>query len=555
MCGLGGRPSLPHTMIVLHPILSVVLLVWQMSKATKNMIMVVGSTNLDLTTTTQILPSIGETVLGKQFSVSCGGKGANQAVAAAALGLAPVSMVCRVGSDHFGNNLLSNFKKFGVQFDEKTTVLKDVPSGVASILVDSNSGDNMITVAPGANHKLTKEEVRQAIVDAAPSQILVQLEILPEVALEALQAGTEIGATTILNAAPAPEGWSLQDPGMDFFKNIEILIVNESELARTCQGVSGDEKALSEHLLTLGIGRAVVVTLGSRGALVTEKTESGVTSKSVDAPASLPAREEPVVNTVGAGDSFCGALAAYMSAGLTIVEASQYACGVASMTVRKEGAQSSYPSYDELPDCLKLPGSKKRKVAKPTITFVTGNKKKLEEVKQILSVGSELPFEVTNKKIDLPELQGDPFEIAKEKCKLAAKEVDGAVLTEDTSLCFNALNGMPGPYIKWFLENCGHDGLNKMLDGFDDRSGFAQTIVAFTTGPEDEVHVFEGRTNGHIVLPRGPLDFGWDPIFEPDEGEGKTYAEMTKAFKNSISHRGRSFTKLRAFLLEQYPID
>ena len=194
----------------------------------------------------------------------------------------------------------------------------------------------------------------------------------------------------------------------------------------------------------------------------------------------------------------------------------------------------------------------KQKLMKPTLTFVTGNKQKLQEVKQILAAGEEVPFEVTNKKIDLPELQGDPFEIAKEKCRLAAKAVNGAVLTEDTSLCFNALNGMPGPYIKWFLEKCGHDGLNKMLDGFEDRSAYAQTIVAFAEGPGKEVHVFEGRTDGKIVSARGSLDFGWDPIFEPNEGEGKTYAEMPKEAKNAISHRGRSFAKVRDFLLERY---
>ena len=157
------------------------------------------------------------------------------------------------------------------------------------------------------------------------------------------------------------------------------------------------------------------------------------------------------------------------------------------MTVRKDGAQTSYPSYDEFPDCLKLSTSLKRqKMAKPTVTFVTGNKKKLDEVKQILGGGKELPFELTNRKIDLPELQGEPFEIAREKCILAANQINGAVLTEDTSLCFNALNSMPGVYIKWFLEKCGHEGLNKMLDGFDDRSGYAQTIVAYTAGPGEE---------------------------------------------------------------------
>ena len=185
------------------------------------------------------------------------------------------------------------------------------------------------------------------------------------------------------------------------------------------------------------------------------------------------------------------------------------------------------------------------------LTFVTGNKNKLKEVRQILSSSGDFPFELTSQKIDLPELQGDdPAEIAKEKCRLAAAEVKGPCFTEDTSLCFHALNGLPGPYIKWFLEKCGHDGLNKMLVGFDDTSAYAQTVFAFTTGPDRPVHVFDGRTAGKIVPPRGSLDFGWDPIFEPDEGEGKTYAEMEKGEKNKISHRGRSLTKLCSYLVE-----
>jgi inosine triphosphate pyrophosphatase len=344
----------------------------------------------------------------------------------------------------------------------------------------------------------------------------------------------------------------LEDPGREFFPFVDILILNETELQKVCQGKEGDEETLAKSLLPK-VGIAVIVTLGSRGAMIVEKKGDDVHIDYAEAPEDLPARKEPVKNTVGAGDSFCGALSSYLSTGLTLAEASGYACGIASMTVRKDGAQTSYPTYDELPPCLRLDEKRRKTTIKPCVTFVTGNKKKLEEVKQILGSGEELSFELTNRKIDLPELQGDPFEIAKEKCRLAAKEINGAVLTEDTSLCFNALNGMPGPYIKWFLENCSHNGLNRMLDGFDDRSGYAQTIVAYSPGPGCEVEVFEGRTDGKIVQPRGPLDFGWDPIFEPDEGDGKTYAEMTKAFKNSISHRGRSFEKARKYLMENGP--
>jgi len=204
----------------------------------------------------------------------------------------------------------------------------------------------------------------------------------------------------------------------------------------------------------------------------------------------------------------------------------------------------------ELQDSLTVrpePLSKRQKLNK-VITFVTGNKKKLEEVQRILFSDTTKDFSLTNAKIDLPELQGDPLNIATEKCKAAAEIINGAVIIEDTSLCFTALKELPGPYIKWFLDKCGHDGLNKMISDYDDKSGYAQTVVAYCEGPGKEVHIFDGRTMGKIVPARGKLDFGWDPIFEPDEGRGKTYAEMGKDHKDAISHRSRAFAKLKDFL-------
>jgi len=193
-------------------------------------------------------------------------------------------------------------------------------------------------------------------------------------------------------------------------------------------------------------------------------------------------------------------------------------------------------------------------------------------------------LELIDLKIDLPEIQGDPEDIAIEKCKIAANIVGGAVLTEDTSLCFNALSGLPGVYIKWlekmcicvcvalheifnigwnstilfltlywlwlnrFLEKCGHDGLNDMISGFVDKTAYAQTIVAYCPYPGGKVQTFTGKTDGKIVRPRGSLDFGWDPIFEPLEGGGKTYAEMAKHEKDSISHRSRAFDLFQRYL-------
>jgi len=517
-------------------------------------IVVVGSANQDLTSYTPTLPTLGQTVMGDTFETSCGGKGANQAVAAASLGLSPVSMVCRVGDDVFGDSLLSNFRRVGVTVDDESTVIKDngkTSSGVAAIVVDKKSGDNMIIVTPGANHVMSPEDVEKSIraLPEPPAIVIVQLEISPEAALQALKVGREMGAITILNPAPAPETFSLDD----FYQYTDIVIPNETELRKIVLGredADGDELDMAKKLLEKGVRTAVVVTLGARGAMIVSRTKDGnedPIQDLVEAPADLPCREDPVVDTVGAGDAFCGALATYLSTGMCIVESGCLACGFASMSVRRQGA--SYPSAAELPECLKIKHMPEEST-KPKITFVTGNKNKLEEVKQILSKRGEIPFEVTNKKIDLPELQGDPVEIAAEKCRLAAKKVQGACLTEDTSLCFNALNGMPGPFIKWFLEKCGHDGLNAMLSGFEDKTAYAQTVVAFTTGPGEEVHTFDGRTDGTIVPARGPLDFGWDPIFEPKEGNGKTYAEMDKEEKNDISHRGRSFAKLHSFFLD-----
>lgn len=183
---------------------------------------------------------------------------------------------------------------------------------------------------------------------------------------------------------------------------------------------------------------------------------------------------------------------------------------------------------------------------KHSITFVTGNKKKLEEVISIL--GETLPFNLISQKIDLPELQGEPCEVSAEKCRLAAKTVGGPVIVEDTSLCFNALGGLPGIYIKWFLEKTGHEGLNNILAAYEDKSAFAQCIFSLSLGPDSEPITFTGITPGLIVPARGPLDFGWDPIFQPD-GYDLTYAELPKSIKNTISHRYRSLDKLRDYLI------
>ena len=148
----------------------------------------------------------------------------------------------------------------------------------------------------------------------------------------------------------------------------------------------------------------------------------------------------------------------------------------------------------------------------------------------------------------MPELQGEPEEVSREKCKLAVAQVKGPVIVEDTSLCYNALGGLPGVYIKWFLEKLGHVGLNNLLAAYEDKSAYAQCVFSLHTGVEgSEVVTFTGRTPGRIVPARGPTDFGWDPVFQPD-GFEETYAEMDKGVKNTISHRGRAVEAMVQYL-------
>uniref|UniRef100_A0A915I328 Inosine triphosphate pyrophosphatase n=1 Tax=Romanomermis culicivorax TaxID=13658 RepID=A0A915I328_ROMCU len=151
--------------------------------------------------------------------------------------------------------------------------------------------------------------------------------------------------------------------------------------------------------------------------------------------------------------------------------------------------------------------------------------------------------------IDLPEYQGDPDHVVVEKCLAAYNIVKKPVLVEDTCLCFNAMNGLPGPYIKWFLKSLKPEGLHKMLSAFADKSAYALCTFAYFDGQngrggESGVKLFKGRTDGRIVEPRGQRNFGWDPCFQPD-GFDSTYAEMDQETKNKISHRAKALDALK----------
>lgn len=191
------------------------------------------------------------------------------------------------------------------------------------------------------------------------------------------------------------------------------------------------------------------------------------------------------------------------------------------------------------------------------VTFVTGNANKLKEVVAILASGvsdGETPrvgkFTITNRALDLEELQGLIEQVATHKANAAAQLVEGPVLVEDTCLGLTAFNDLPGPYIKWFVQAVGLQGIVDMLYKFDDKSAKAITTFAYCEGPGREVHIFQGITEGQIVDSRGSTDFGWDAIFEPN-GFTETYAEMDKLVKNSISHRSKALAKVKEFMLEQ----
>ncbi|CEH17746.1 inosine triphosphate pyrophosphatase [Ceraceosorus bombacis] len=187
-------------------------------------------------------------------------------------------------------------------------------------------------------------------------------------------------------------------------------------------------------------------------------------------------------------------------------------------------------------------------MSKPMLTFVTGNANKLKEVRAILASAPSFPFELVNRDLDTIEVQGTTQDVARAKCSEAAKIIQGPVITEDTALGFSALKDLPGAYIKDFLKALGHDGLNSMLAGFEDKSGTALCTFAYSSGPGAEVLLFEGRTAGSIVPARGPSNFGWDPIFEV-QGSGKTYAEMSAEEKNKLSHRYKALALLQEHLL------
>ncbi|MCQ3806671.1 MAG: ribokinase [Acidimicrobiia bacterium] len=294
---------------------------------------VVGSANLDLVVEVPRVPLVGETVLGGDLARIPGGKGANQAVAAARLGRS-VAMIGRVGDDEGGQILRHALTTDGVDTSHLATT-PDVPNGVALIAVGAD-GDNAIVVSPGANGRLSVADVEAAAdVLGAAAVTLVQLEV----PLDAVAAAARLaGGTVVLNPAPAP---SSPLPAK-LLEAVDVIVPNQTELALLA-GHDGpvDVVTAAELARRLPVATAVV-TLGAQGALAV--SEGGVTH--VEAPEVTP------VDTTAAGDSFCGALADALVRGEPIVEAVRWAVRVGAATTLRPGAQTSLPRPPEVDSLL-----------------------------------------------------------------------------------------------------------------------------------------------------------------------------------------------------------
>ncbi|MFH9977982.1 ribokinase [Streptomyces sp. NPDC017179] len=292
-------------------------------------LLVVGSANADLVIGVERRPAAGETVLGSDLSVHPGGKGANQAAAAARLG-ARTALLARVGDDAHGRLLLDAQREAGV--DPAGVLVGGAPTGVALITVDP-SGDNSIVVSPGANGRLTPEDVRAAGALLRASRVVsAQLEIPLETVVEAVRHLAP-GSRFVLNPSPP------RPLPRELLKACDPLIVNEHEAKVILGGPdAGDTpESWARGLLALG-PRSVVITLGGEGALVA----------SAEGSARVPSVKVDAVDTTGAGDAFTAALAWRLGAGASLEEAAAYAARVGAVAVTRRGAQESYPTAAEV---------------------------------------------------------------------------------------------------------------------------------------------------------------------------------------------------------------
>jgi len=293
---------------------------------TKAVIAVVGSAMIDLTAYAKNIPMPGQTLEGDLFTTGFGGKGANQAVIAAHCG-AEVHFIGKLGRDLFGDSIADNFDKLGMnsEFVDRS----DTPNGVAHIWVDGN-GENRIVIIPGANYEIEPARAIEGINSIQNLSVAVaQCEIKQEVTLAAFKAAKERGCTTILNPAP------FQPLSSELLDVTDWIIPNETEFME----LHGKLPTSDEVLIEFRPGKNSIVTLGSEGAafISADATITRIAAPRVSA-----------VDTTGAGDAFVGTFAFGLASGRSAIEALTLGIKVASMSVTRKGAQSSYPTQTEI---------------------------------------------------------------------------------------------------------------------------------------------------------------------------------------------------------------
>ncbi|MFN3850762.1 MAG: ribokinase [Spirosomataceae bacterium] len=295
-------------------------------------IIVVGSSNTDMVIKAKKLPAPGETVIGGDFLMNAGGKGANQAVTAARLNCKTI-FVCKIGNDIFGKQALQQFEQEGIQTDYVFTD-SEHPSGVALINVDAK-GENCITVAPGANaHLSTKDIDKAAAVFEKDDILLLQLETPIETVEYTIKKASESGLKVILNPAPAAKLSS------SVFKYFYAITPNETE-AEILTGIKVTDLESAKNAATAFIEKGVanvVITLGAKGAYLKTSDFEGI----IEAP------KVEATDTTAAGDCFSGALSVAISEEKPLTEAVKFACKAASIAVTRMGAQASIPFRSEI---------------------------------------------------------------------------------------------------------------------------------------------------------------------------------------------------------------
>ncbi len=305
-------------------------------KTTNNNIVVIGSTNVDMIIKSDRLPKSGETLIGGKFFKAGGGKGANQAVAAARAG-GRVTFLSRVGNDVFGQEAIQGYRndKINVSY---VKIDQAESTGIALIFVDSK-GENCISVASGANMKLDQSDINDATIELDNADVvLMQLETPIETIEYIIKLLKNKQVKTILNPAPALK---ISD---DLLRHLTIITPNETEVELLTGVTVKDEKdALKASKILLGKGvKNVIITMGKKGAFLHSESDSIF----------IPAFEVNALDTTAAGDTFNGALAVAVAEGKTLEDAVEYANAAAAISVTKIGAQPSIPLKKEIEDFL-----------------------------------------------------------------------------------------------------------------------------------------------------------------------------------------------------------